>query len=371
MKIGTVKELKVQEYRVGMTPDCVRSYINHGHTVFVEMGAGLGSGFSDEDYIRAGARLCENGAYIYQNCDMVVKVKEPLEQEYQNFRKDLILFTFLHLAANLELTKAMLESQIKGIAFETIEDDMGNLPCLRPMSEIAGRLSIQEGAKYLEKHSGGRGILLSGVPGVARGKVVIIGGGIAGMSACKIAYGMGAEVTVLDLNLNRLAILDETYQGKITTLYNSEENLINSIKEADCVVCAVLLPGACAPKLIRRNHLKLMKEGSVIVDISIDQGGCCETSKLTFHDNPVYRIDGVLHYCVGNMPGAVPRTSTLALCNTILPYGLKIADLGIEEACRRDKGFAKGVNTYAGACTCQTVAGSLMIDFIEIDRFIE
>ncbi|MHB1453865.1 MAG: alanine dehydrogenase [Saccharofermentanales bacterium] len=370
MKIGTVKEIKVQEYRVGLTPNCVSSYVKHGHQVYVETAAGSGSGFSDDEYAAAGATICADPQTVFESCDMIVKVKEPLEAEYQYFRKDLILFTYLHLAACKDLAAALLQSGIKAVAFETIEDEKGSLPCLRPMSEIAGRLSIQEGAKYLEKPFGGRGVLLSGVPGVEKCKVTIIGGGIAGANACRIAAGMGADVTILDLNIDRLAYLDDVFNSKITTLYSSEANIFKSIMDSDLVIGAVLIPGASAPKLIKREYLKHMKKGSVIVDIAVDQGGCCETTRVTYHDDPIFEVDGVIHYCVGNMPGAVPRTSTLALANTTLPFGLMIADLGLEQACKENSGLASGVNVYNGFCTYEKVAESLGLEYKPLDGCI-
>lgn len=370
MKVGTVKEIKVHEYRVGMTPNCVKTYIQNGHTVYVESTAGDGAGFSDDEYKAAGAVIVNDAKTIFETCDMVVKVKEPLEEEYKYLRKDLILYTYLHLAASKELTMALLDSGTKGVAFETIKDKNGALPCLRPMSEIAGRLSIQEGAKYLEKTFGGRGVLLSGVPGVERCKITIVGGGIAGTNACKIAAGMGAQVTILDLNLNRLAYLDEIFDGKVTTLYSSEENLDKSIAEADLVIGSVLIPGASAPKLIKRKHLKNMKKGAVIVDIAVDQGGCCETTKVTYHDDPTFEVDGIIHYCVGNMPGAVPRTSTLALANTTLPYGIMIANMGLENAIKQNNDILQGVNTYDGKCTYQKVAECHGITYVPVTNLI-
>jgi alanine dehydrogenase len=363
MKIGTVKELKNHEYRVGITPDNVLSYTKSGHQVFVESGAGEMASFSDDEYRLSGAAISSTAAEVYSKCDMIVKVKEPLKEEYQYLHSVLILFTYLHLAPNRPLTDVLLASGVTAIAYETIEDRSGSLPCLRPMSEIAGRLSIQEGAKYLERPFGGRGILLGGVPGVERGKVVIVGGGIAGTYAAKAAVGMGAQVVLLDINLNRMLYLDDIFGASITTLYSSETNVAKNLAEADLVVGAVLIPGATTPRIIRREHLKKMKQGAVIVDIAIDQGGCCETSRETTHDDPVFICDGIVHYCVGNMPGAVPRTSTVALVNTTLPYGLMIADMGIEKACLSDDGLAKGVNIYKGKCVNKNVADSLGMQY--------
>lgn len=370
MKIGTVKELKNHEYRVGLTPDNVLSYVRNGHQVFVQSGAGEMASFSDDEYRLCGAVILTTAAEVYSQCEMIVKVKEPLKEEYPYLRPGLTLFTYLHLAPNRPLTDALLASGTKGVAYETIEGRSGSLPCLRPMSEIAGRLSIQEGAKYLERPFGGRGILLGGVPGVERGKVVIIGGGITGTYAAKAAVGMGAQVTLLDISLTRLVYLDDIFGASITTLYSSETNITRSLAEADLVVCAVLIPGAITPLLIRREHLKIMKQGAVIVDIAIDQGGCCETSKETTHDDPVFLLDGIVHYCVGNMPGAVPRTSTVALVNTTLPYGLMIADIGLEKACASNGGLAKGVNIYDGKCVNKNVADSLHIPYTPLSELI-
>ena len=370
MKVGTVTEIKKQEFRVGLTPNCVQAYTAAGHTVYVQAGAGLGAGYTDEAYAAKGAVLLPDAASVFDACDMVVKVKEPLPEEYPLLKKDRILYTYLHLAASRDLTDVLLHSGVKAVAFETITDDRGALPCLRPMSEIAGRLSVQEGAKYLEKPFGGRGILLGGVPGVEKGKVVVLGGGIAGTNACRLALGMGAQVTVLDLNLDRLAYLDDLFDGRITTLYNTPGNLETALTGADLVIGAVLVAGASTPKVLKREHLRLLKPGAVIVDIAIDQGGCCETSRVTYHDDPVYTVEGVVHYCVGNMPGAVPGTSTAALANTTLPFGLMIADLGLEEACRRNPHRSAGVNIYRGACTCENVAKSLAIPYTPLEQLL-
>ena len=313
MIIGTTKELKNHEYRVGLTPDNVSDYVAKGHTVYVETHAGEGANFSDDEYAAAGAVIVDTPAEVFAKADMIVKVKEPEPCEYQYLREGQILYTYLHLAANPELAKVLLERGVKAVAFETITDADGNLPCLRPMSQIAGRLSIQEGAKYLEAAYGGRGILLGGVPGVERGKIVIIGGGVAGTYAAKAAVGIDAQVTLLDINLNRLSHLEDIFGASVTTLYSTEANIRKSLREADLVIGSVLIPGASTPKLIRREHLGIMKKGAVIVDIAIDQGGCCESSHVTTHDNPVYIDEGIVHYCVGNMPGAVPNTSTIAL----------------------------------------------------------
>ncbi len=363
MKIGLIKEIKRHEYRVGMTPECVDEYVSHSHSVFVESGAGEGAGFEDEEYEKAGAKIVKNKEEIFDISDMIVKVKEPLKEEYDLFKENQILYTYLHLAANKELTEALMQKGVKAVAYETITDNKGHLPCLAPMSEIAGRLSAQEGAKYLEKPFGGRGVLLGGVPGVKRGNVVIIGGGMVGLNACKMAVGLGANVTILDIDAERLAYFDDIFSSKVTTLYSNRTNILNAIKEADLVIGAVLIPGAVAPKLIRREDLSLMKKASVIVDVAIDQGGCIETSKATYHDEPTYVVDGIVHYCVANMPGAVSLTSTLALTSNTLKYGLKIADFGLEKAINEDGNLLNGLNIYDGKCTNKAVAKSLDLPY--------
>lgn len=363
MKIGTTRELKNHEYRVGLTPDNVSAFVAAGHTVFVETGAGQGAGFSDQAYREAGATMCATPKEVFDRCDMIVKVKEPEEQEYSLLRKDQILYTYLHLAPNPALTQALVKSGCKAVAFETITD--GNvLPCLRPMSQIAGRLSVQEGAKYLEKGFGGSGILLGGVPGVQKGHVVILGGGTAGEYAAKAAVGVGARVSLLDVNLNRLSYLDELFGNTVETLYSTEANIRKALSTADLVVGTVLIPGGKTPHLVRREHLPLMKKGAVIVDVAIDQGGCCETSHVTTHDDPVFIEQGIVHYCVGNMPGAVPYTSTIALANATFRYGMLMANLGLEEAVRRDAGLANGLNVYCGKVTNRNVATALNLPFI-------
>ena len=366
MIIGTTKELKDHEYRVGLTPDNVLSYVSAGHTVYVETNAGVGAGFADEMYKEAGAIILDTPEEVFAKADMIVKVKEPEACEYNLLREGQILYTYLHLAPNPELTNALMERGVKAVAFETITDAEGNLPCLRPMSQIAGRLSIQEGAKYLEKNFGGRGILLGGVPGVERGKIVIIGGGIAGTYAAKAAVGIDAQVTLLDVNLNRLSYLEDVFGASVTTLYSTEANIRKCLAEADLVIGSVLIPGGKAPKIIRKEHLSLMKEGAVIVDIAIDQGGCCESSHVTTHTDPVFIEEGVVHYCVGNMPGAVPRTSTIALTNATLSYGLQIANMGLEAAAKANNTIATGVNFYEGICTNQNVAKALGYEYQEL-----
>ena len=319
MKIGVAREIKAHEYRVGMTPSCCKAYVTAGHEVHVETGAGTGAGYSDADYEAAGGRIEGSRDALFANAEMIVKVKEPQPEEYELLQPGQILFTYLHLAAEPDLTSALLERNVTAVAYETIEDEEGALPCLQPMSEIAGRLSVQEGAKYLEKAFGGRGILLGGVPGVQRGRVVIVGGGVVGINAAKIAVGIGADVTILDISQPRLAYLDDIFGSSLQTLFCTPGNLEKCLKQADVVIGAVLLPGAKAPKLVRADHLKEMRPGAVIVDVAIDQGGCTETSRPTRHDDPIYTVDGIVHYCVTNMPGAVALTSTLALTQVTLP----------------------------------------------------
>jgi len=366
MIIGTVKEIKNLEFRVGLTPGSVKEYISHGHQVYVEKNAGLNSGYKDEDYINAGATILKTAEEVWKKSDMIVKVKEPLEPEFKFLREGLILYTYLHLAANEDLTYALLKSKTQSVAYETITEADGTLPCLKPMSEVAGRLSAIEGAKYLEKPFGGSGILVSGVPGVERAKVTIVGAGVVGENALKMLVGMNADVTILDINMRKLTYLDDIYGNKIQTLYSSKANLEMAIKRADLVIGAVLLPGAKAPKLIKREYYKDMKPGSVIVDVAIDQGGSTEVSKATYHDNPTYVVDGIIHYTVANMPGAVPMTSTNALNNTTLPYGLMIADLGLDMAINRSRALKLGVNTYNGETTCLGVAEAFDLPYMEL-----
>ncbi len=370
MKIGCIKEIKRHEYRVGLTPACVQSYTRHGHAVMIEAGAGEGAGFSDAEYVAAGAVIEGDKKTIFAVSEMIVKVKEPLPEEYDLFRPGQILYTYLHLAADRTLTDAMLAKKVTGIAYETIETDDRLLPCLKPMSEIAGRLSVQEGAKFLERPFGGRGVLLGGVPGVPRGKVAIIGGGVVGANACRMAVGMGAEVTVLDISAERLAYLDDIYHGAITTLHSNAGNIADVVKASDLVIGAVLVTGAKAPHLIRREHLATMKKGSVIVDVAVDQGGCCETTKATTHDNPVYTVDGVVHYAVANMPGAVALTSTRALTSTTLKYGRLLADHGFKEACRLSKELARGLNVHDGRCSCPGVAAAFGLTLAPVEEII-
>jgi alanine dehydrogenase len=365
MKVGTVKEIKNKEYRVGLTPDNAREYVSHGHEVYVESGAGNGAGFSDAEYGAAGAKILPSAADVWNTCGMIVKVKEPLKDEYRYLRQNLTLYTYLHLAADRPLTEALISGGVKAVAYETIRDAQGGLPLLKPMSEVAGRLSIQEGAKSLERPMGGMGILLPGVPGVRRAKVLILGGGVVGTNAAKVAVGFGADVAIMDKSLPRLTYLDDIFGAGIQTIYSSEASIERELKTADLVIGAVLIPGASAPKLIKRKHLGMMKPGSVIVDVAVDQGGCCETTKATYHDDPTFVVDGVVHYCVANMPGAVALTSTVALTNATLTYGLKIAGEGIEAAAHGDPGLMLGINTYAGKLTCAGVAESLGMDYTD------
>ena len=370
MKIGCVKEIKNNEFRVGLTPDNVRDYVAAGHHVYMERGAGVGSGFSDNEYVDAGASLIDNAADVWHLVDMMIKVKEPLPGEYKLFHEGLILYTYLHLAADKEQTDALLAGKVKAVAYETIQEADRSLPCLAPMSQIAGRLSIQEGAKYLEKKFGGEGILLAGVPGTPKANVVILGGGTVGMNACKIAVGMGANVTILDINLKRLEELDNMFGAHIQTLVSSDSNIERVLKDADLVIGSVLIPGGSTPKLFKKRYLPEMKDGAVFVDVAIDQGGCGESSRVTTHDDPVYIEDGVVHYCVGNMPGAVPRTSTIALTNATLRYGLQIAKLGLEEACKQSAAIFSGVNCYLGKLTNKNVALAHKYEFTDLASLI-
>ena len=365
MIVGVVKEIKNNEYRVGLTPGSVSSFVQAGHQVLVESGAGVGAGFSDAEYAEAGGVVEATAKDVWTKSDMIVKVKEPGESEFQYFRKDLILFCYLQLAADRALAEALLSAGVKAIAYETIVGKNNSLPCLMPMSLIAGRMSIQEGAKYLEKTYGGRGVLLAGVPGVERGHIVILGGGGVGTSACKVAIGMGARVTVLDVNIDRLNYLDDIFSHQITTLYSSRDNILRSLADADLVIGAVLLRGRRTPTLIRKEDLSIMRPGSVIVDVAVDQGGCAETSHPTTHDDPIFIENGVVHYCVASMPGAVARTSAQALGNATLPYGLEIANKGVEEACKADAGLMQGLNCYCGKCTLQGAADAMDIPYVD------
>lgn len=364
MKIGIPAEIKKDENRVSLPPNGVAELVKHGHHVYVQAGAGKGSGFSDEDYKVAGAMIQATAAETWNNADMVVKVKEPQASEYAYLREDLILFTYLHLAAAEELTHAMMKSRVTGIAYETVEDKEGRLPLLEPMSEVAGRMASQIVAHYLEKHAGGRGILMGGVPGVNPAHIVVLGGGTVGTNAAKVALGMGARVTLLDINVERLRYLDDVMHGNFQTLYSTAYNVREAIKTADGVIGGVLITGARAPKLISREMLKEMPEGSVIVDVAVDQGGCVETTHATTHSEPTYVVDGVLHYGVANMPGAVPRTSSFALSNATLRYVIRLANKGLD-ALRDDAGFLKGLNNYAGKITHSGVAEAFNLEYTE------
>jgi alanine dehydrogenase len=364
MKIGIPAEIKKDENRVSLPPNGVGELVKHGHTVYVQSGAGNGSSFSDEDYVAVGAIIQPTAAAVWNNADMVVKVKEPQASEFGFMRDDLILFTYLHLAADGELTRAMMDSRVMGVAYETVEDVHGRLPLLEPMSEVAGRMASQVVAHYLEKHAGGRGVLMGGVPGVNPAHVVVLGGGTVGTNAAKIALGMGARVTLLDINIERLRYLDDTMHGNFQTLYSNAANIAEVIKSADAVIGGILITGARAPKLITREMLKTMPRGSVIVDVAVDQGGCVETTKPTIHSDPIYFVEGVLHYGVANMPGAVPRTSSLALSNATLRYVVRLADAGID-ALMRDTGFLKGLNTFAGKITHPGVAAAFNLEYVD------
>lgn len=371
MIVGLPKEIKDNEYRVGLTPAGVRALTDAGHQVNVEKNAGEGSGFDDALYQKAGAQIIDSADDIWAGADMIVKVKEPIAPEYPRMREAQLLFTYLHLAPDHELTDQLLKRKVTGIAYETITDRKGTLPLLTPMSEVAGRMAIQVGAHYLEKMAGGRGILLGGVPGVPAARVVIIGGGVVGTNAAKIAVGMGAHVTIIDNNLDRLRELDDIFLSKISTLASSAYMIHDAISNADLIVGAVLVPGAAAPRLVTRNMLKDVPNGAVIVDVAVDQGGCIETTHPTTHSDPTYYVEGVLHYCVANMPGAVPRTSTFALTNATLPYALKLANQGFLEAISSDSGLKAGVNTFAGHCTYQAVAEAQNLSYTSIDALIE
>ena len=366
MIIGLPKEIKNNEFRVGLTPGAVGAYVNAGNTVYVEKGAGLGAGFEDAEYIANGATMLDTAKEVWDIAEMIVKVKEPLESEYQYFRKGLLIYTYFHLAADAELTKALLETGVTAMAYETITDDRGSLPCLYCMSEVAGRMATLEGAKYLEKTYGGRGIMLGAVPGCEKAEVVILGGGNAGINACRMAVGLGARVTMLDINHARLCYLDEIFSSQITTLYSSRDNVLKSLAKADLVIgCVLLGAGKAAPKLVKREDLKVMKKGAVLVDIVVDQGGCFETTHPTTHADPVYEVDGIMHYCVANIPGSVPRTSTEALVNSTLAHGLTLAAKGVETACKENKHLMNGLNTYDGKCTFAAVAEALDLDYVD------
>jgi alanine dehydrogenase len=358
--VGVPKEIKVREYRVGMVPGAVKSLVGSGHRVLVEPGAGVGSGISDAEYSRAGAELVASADELWKSSEMVVKVKEPIPPEYGRMQEGQIVYTYFHLAGvDPELTRVLLKKKVAAVAYETIQLEDGSLPLLRPMSEVAGRMAIQVGAASLEKASGGKGILLGGVPGVRRGRVAILGGGVVGTNAAKVAVGMGAEVAILDINQGQLAYLDDVFLGRVSVLSSDSETIAKAVREADLVVGGVLIPGGKAPKLVPESLIREMTPGSVVVDVAVDQGGCIETCKPTTHDHPTYLVHGVVHYCVANMPGAVPQTSTFALTNVTRPYAKRIADLGLAEAVRQDKALARGINTFGGHVTYEAVARDL------------
>jgi alanine dehydrogenase len=358
MIIGVPREIKDQEARVGVTPAGVKALTEAGHTVLVETNAGAQSGFPDAEYQNAGGEIVGEAGYVWGKSEMVVKVKEPVESEYVFFREGLVLFTYLHLAPLPALTDKLIEAKVIGIAYETVRDRANTLPLLTPMSEVAGRMSVQVGASYLERERGGRGILLGGVPGVPPAHVCIIGGGIVGTNAARIALGFGAKTTLIDVNLNRLRELEDIFGGRLYTLASNSYNVAHATREADLVIGGVLIPGTTAPKLVTRGMVAQMKKGAVIVDVAIDQGGCVETARPTSHSNPSYVVDGVVHYCVTNMPGAVPHTSTLALTNATFPYLLRLANLGAKDALRQDAGLAEGLNVWLGTLTHRGVAES-------------
>ena len=367
MIVGVPKEIKSDEYRVAMLPVGAEELTQAGHTVLVESGAGLGSGIGDSLYEAAGAKIVDGPSTIWKTADLVVKVKEPQPSEWPSLREGQVLFTYFHFAADEALTKAVIGSRITAIAYETIRDARGGLPLLTPMSEVAGRMSVQEGAKFLERPQEGRGILLAGVPGVAPAEVAILGGGVVGSNAAKVAAGLGANVKILDVNLDRLRYLDDIMPPNVTTLFSDRHTILESIEQADLVVGAVLITGARAPRLVRKADLARMKNGSVIVDVAIDQGGCVESSRPTTHRQPTYVVDGVVHYCVTNMPGAVGRTSTYALCNVTLPYVLQLASRGWKAAAAERPGIADGVNIDRGRVTNRAVAQTFSLEFATLD----
>lgn len=367
MIIGVPKEIKKLEYRVGLTPAAAKTYIQAGHRVFIQQDAGIGSGFSNQEYTQVGCTILTTLADVYRQAEMIIKVKEPLEEEFNLLKPNQILYTFLHLAAAKPLTLALLKNKVTAIAYETIKDKNGRLPVLRPMSEVAGRLAVQEGAKYLEKSFGGRGVLLGGIPGVEAGHVVVLGAnGYAGFNATQIALGMQANVIAIDVSFSQVETLLPEAKGRLTILPSNEKNILQSIQKADLVISTVLIPGDAAPKLIKKIHLSTMPKGSVIVDVAIDQGGSTETSHVTYHDQPTYEVDGVIHYCVANMPGAVPRTSTIGLNQATLPYGLAIANLGFKQAMKNDAGLASGLNTYQGQLTFPALAQIFALPLLKI-----
>lgn len=367
MIIGVPKEIKTNENRIALVPGGAASLVQAGHTVLVEAGAGAGSGFDDEAYIAAGAKIVDDAAEVWRQAEMILKVKEPIEPEWPLMREGQVIFTFFHFAASEALTRAVMDSGAVAIAYETVQLPSGELPLLTPMSEVAGRLSVQQGAKYLENYFGGRGVLMPGVPGVEPANVVVIGGGVVGSNAARMAAGLGANVVILDVSLNRLRYLSEVMPANVTTVYSNRHNILTHIERADLVIGAVLLPGKKAPNLVRREDLKVMRPGAVIVDVAVDQGGCVETIEPTTHEDPIYVIDDVVHYGVANMPGAVPRTSTLALTNATLPYAMMLANKGWLEACRGDRTLALGINVIGEKVTYAGVAEAFGLDYTPVE----
>lgn len=363
MIIGVPKEIKISENRVGMTEAGVRQLVKEGHTLFVEKDAGVGSGITNSQYEKAGAKILDTKAEVYAKAEMIVKVKEPLPEEFELLKPNLILYTYLHLAAEPKLTKVLCEKQVKAVAYETIQAADGSLPLLTPMSEVAGRMATQIGAFYLQKDHGGKGVLLGGVTGVRPGKVTIIGGGVVGTNAAKMAVGLGADVTVLDVNAARLEYLDDIFEGRITTLYSNTQNIEQCVAESDLLVGGVLITGHKAPTLVSKTMVSTMAKGSVVVDVAVDQGGCIETCRPTSHQVPTYEVDGVIHYCVPNMPGVVSRTSTYALTNVTLKYASMLAAMGVEDAIQKDKALYHGLNTYKGAVCYEPVARDLGMEY--------
>jgi alanine dehydrogenase len=370
MVIGVPKEIKTNENRIALVPAGAELLSARGHTVYVEKDGGVGSGFTDAQYTTAGAKILATAEEVWAKADMIMKVKEPIAVEWPRMRKGQVIYTYFHFAAAEELTRAVIASGAVAIAYETVQLPSGELPLLTPMSEVAGRMAVQEGAKYLEKVHGGRGVLLGGVPGVAPAKVVIIGGGVVGINAAKMAAGMGANVTILDISLERLRYLDDVLPANVKTIYSNRFNILEAIERADLVVGAVLLPGAKAPHLVTRADLKRMQPGAVIVDVAVDQGGCVETIKPTTHENPTYFVDGILHYAVANMPGGVPRTSTLALTNATLPYGLRLAKQGWKQACREDPALALGLNVVDGKVVYPGVADAFNLPLVPVETLL-
>ena len=371
MIIGVPREIKTNENRIALVPAGSEALVNAGHTVLVEREAGVGAGFADDAYEATGATLVDTADEVWSRAEMILKVKEPIEEEWPRMRPGQVLFTYFHFAASEPLTTAVMESGATAIAYETVQLPTGELPLLTPMSEVAGRMAVQEGAKYLEKYYGGRGVLLGGVPGVESGTVVILGGGIVGSNAAKMAAGLGAQVVMLDVSLNRLRYLSDVMPANVLLLYSNRHNILNWAERADLLIGAVLLPGARAPKLVRREDLGRMKDGSVIVDVAVDQGGCVETIRATTHEDPIYTIDGVIHYGVANMPGGVARTSTLALTNATFPYALRLANKGWERACRDDRALALGVNVVDGRVTYPGVAEAFDLEYTPIEEVLD